>query len=648
VAGGLPDWLGAPTSTPGAPQTSTLRNWFGDKPLALSGWLNSHVPLPGVLLDDDGKPLESVASVLLQTLYFVPGLLIGSLLGWFIIRPVNAALAWFFRIFNRCFDDLIAGYGWGVGRMLRLMVIVLVLYVGLLGLTYVAINQTPSGFVPQQDKGYLLLQVELPSSASLQRTEAAMARIDTLVRGDIKDPDNPVESTVGISGQSLILSANAPNLGSLYVMLKPFGERPKKSAEQIGKALEDLCHSQVPGAKVQAFGAPPIDGLGTTGGFKMIVEDRGNTGPEQLALACDDFVAEGNPAEGEGAPWLSNPSRADTPWLRLDIDRAKCMALGVQVSDVFNALQVYLGSYCVNNFNVFGRTWQVNVQADNRFRGDTPAIEGLQVRNNQNQMVRLGALLEVHDYYGPVMVLRYNMYSAAAVIGDPPRGMSSGEAMDEMRKLSDKLPSSMAAEWTELAYLQEKAGNQAMWFFGLAVVFVFLVLAAQYESWKLPIAVILVVPMCLLCSVIGLRLAGMEVNLFTQIGFVVLVGLASKNAILIVEFAKQQQEAGSSRWEATVQACRLRLRPIVMTSFAFILGVVPLVRAEGAGAEMRQALGLAVFSGMLGVTLFGIFLTPVFYFFLQGLGTKRGPSAAAPKLEAPAKGPHDVPAKDLH
>jgi multidrug efflux pump len=296
-----------------------------------------------------------------------------------------------------------------------------------------------------------------------------------------------------------------------------------------------------------------------------------------------------------------------------------------------------LGSYYVNNFNEYGRTWQVNIQADSKFRADVSAIKQLQVRNSLGQMVRLGTLLDVRDTAGPVMIMRYNMYSAAAINADAAPGASSGEAVSLMQEIADeKLPQSMATEWTDLAFLQLQAGNSAMYFFFLAVVFVFLVLAAQYESWRLPLAVILVVPMCLFCSVVGLQFAGMEINIFTQIGFVVLVGLASKNAILIVEFAKQQQEMGVPRRQATLEACRLRLRPILMTSFAFILGVVPLVIAQGAGSEMRKALGVAVFSGMLGVTFFGIFLTPVFYFVIQWFA--EGPAvtpAPPPQVEGP-------------
>jgi multidrug efflux pump len=374
------------------------------------------------------------------------------------------------------------------------------------------------------------------------------------------------------------------------------------------------------GAIVTAYGGPPVDGLGTTGGFKMIIEDRGNIGLTEMQAICDKIVEAGS-QEGTGLTSLGHSSRASTPWLYLEIDRDKCQVLGVSVQNVFDTLQVYFGSYYVNNFNEFGRTWQVNVQADQKYREQVTDIRQLQVRNVRGQMVRLGTFLDVReDSTGPVMVMRYNMYSAIAITGNTLPGTSSGQAIDMMQKIADReLPHSMAYEWTELTYLQLEAGNKAMFVFALAVMFVFLVLAAQYESWSLPLAVILVVPMCLLCSVTGVMFANMEVNIFTQIGFVVLVGLASKNAILIVEFAKARREEGIDAWEATVEATQLRLRPILMTSFAFILGVVPLVIAQGAGAEMRRSLGLAVFAGMCGVTLFGIFLTPVFYYVIQRL-----------------------------
>jgi multidrug efflux pump len=423
----------------------------------------------------------------------------------------------------------------------------------------------------------------------------------------------------------------------MYVLLKPFDERQGTdlSADAIAAKIQDRCHHEIGAAEVLTFGAPPVEGLGTTGGFKLIIEDRGNRGLTELQRVSDRIQQKGN--ETKGLQGLFNSSRADTPWLYLEIDRTKCMLHGVQVSDIFNTLQVFLGSYYVNNFNQFGRTWQVNVQADPRFRGQVPDILRLQVKNNQGQMIRLGTLMDVRDTTGPVMVMRYNLYSATAITGNPAPGTGTGQAADLVKTVAEKeLPQSMATEWTELMYLQLQAGNAAVYAFVLAVVFVFLVLAAQYESWKLPLAVILVVPMCLLCSIIAVQLLRMEVTIFTQIGLVVLVGLASKNAILIVEFAKQRQDAGVPLREAVLEAVQLRLRPILMTSFAFIFGVLPLVTARGAGAEMRRSLGVAVFAGMLGVTLFGIFLTPVFCYVIQKFGKKR---EASPALGAPPSPP---------
>jgi hydrophobe/amphiphile efflux-1 (HAE1) family protein len=542
-------------------------------------------------------------------------------------RGLDLFLGWFFRLFNVTFGAATDLYTRAVGGLLRLSLLVLLVYGGLLALTWWEFQRVPRGFVPQQDKGYLLLNLQLPESASVERTRRVMARIEKLAR------DTPgVEHTVGISGQSLVLNANAPNLGSMYIILKGFAERngPGLTADAIGADLERRCRTEVRGGLVTVFGAPPIEGLGTTGGFKLIVEDRGNLGREELQRVSDRIAAAGNATPG--LQGLFNGSGSDTPWLYLDIDRTKCHALGLNMVEVFDALQYNLGSYYVNNFNEFGRNWQVNVQASPRFRERVSDIRKLQVRNNQGQMIPLSTVLRVRYTSGPVMILTYNMYPAAAITGNTAAGTSSGQAVPLMEEIANReLPAAMGYDWTELAYLQNQAGNTALYVFALAVVFVFLVLAAQYESWSLPLAVILVVPLCLLCSVVGVDLAGQDVTVFVQIGFVVLVGLASKNAILIVEFAKQQREGGMPAREATLEAVRLRLRPILMTSFAFILGVVPLVVATGAGAEMRRSLGLAVFSGMLGVTLFGIFLTPIFFFVIQWLsgGDATGPAPAS-------------------
>jgi len=542
---------------------------------------------------------------------------------------LDLALGWFFRLFNWLFSTGTAIYTRMVGGLLRVSLIALLVYAGLLVLTYWSFQRVPVGFIPQQDKGYLLLNVQMPDSASVERTRGIMARIEGLAR------DTPgVAHTVGISGQSLILGANAPNLGSMYVMLQNFADRRGSdlSADAIAAKIRERCRKEARAATVSVYGAPPIEGLGTTSGFKLIIEDRGNLGLDELQRIGDRIVARANATPG--LQGVANSSRSNTPWLYLDIDRTKCLALGVPLDAVFNTLQVNLGSYYVNNFNEFGRTWQVNVQADQQFRNHAHEIRRLQVRNLQGQMVQLGTLMSIRDTSGPVSILRYNMYSAIAITGNTLPGTSSGQAVDLMRDIARKeLPHSMDHEWTELTFMQLQAGSTAMYVFALAVVFVFLVLAAQYESWKLPLAVILVVPMCLLCSLAGVAAAGMDMTIFTQIGFVVLVGLASKNAILIVEFAKQQQESGMERRQATLEASRLRLRPILMTSFAFIFGVVPLVIAHGAGAEMRRSLGTAVFAGMIGVTLFGIFLTPVFYYVTQWFGR---PPSATPQPPLPA------------
>ncbi len=502
---------------------------------------------------DVGTPADDSQSSMfsLQTaIYFAPGALLGGLLGWFIITPVNYVLGAFFRAFNRVFDRLTALYGRIVGHVLRLTVVVLFIYGGLLVLTGWQFMTAPQGFIPQQDKGYLILNVQLPDAASVDRTQRAMARIEKIA---LSTPG--VAHTVGVSGQSLILNANAPNLGSMYVLLKEFDQRRGEdlSADAIAEVLTERCRTQERGAIVTVFGAPPVDGLGTTGGFKFIIEDRGNAGLGALQRVSDQIVARGN--NTEGLKGLYNSSRVDTPWLYLDIDRTKCKVVGVEVSDVFNTLQVYLGSYYVNNYNEFGRTWQVNIQADQRFRNRVDDIRQLQVRNLQGQMIRLGTLLDVRDTTGPVMVLRYNLYSAAAITGSTAAGTSSGDAIALMQEIAAKeLPQAMAYDWTELTFLQLQAGNTAVIAFGLAVVFVFLVLAAQYESWSLPLAVILVVPMCLLCSLTGVMWGNLDVTIFTQIGFVVLVGLASKNAILIVEYAKQRREANVPAREAILEA----------------------------------------------------------------------------------------------
>jgi multidrug efflux pump subunit AcrB len=542
---------------------------------------------------------------------FAGGALVGGWLNW--------SLGIAFRAFNRAFDFTTGVYARVVGGLLRVSLIVLVVYGGLLGLTYKTFVETPKGFIPAQDKGYLLVNVQLPDSASVQRTRQTMLDIEKIAA---KIPG--VKHTVAIAGQSILLNANAPNFGAMYVMLDDFHHRVKEglSGDAIAARLQAALEETVGDGLINVFGAPPVEGLGTAGGFKIVIEDRGDSGPEVLQEVADKTVTAAR--ETPQLRDLFSSFRANTPWLYLDIDRSAAKRMGLNMSDVFNTLQVYLGSLYVNDFNRFGRTWQVNVQAGADFRNQIDDLKRLKIRNAEGKMTPLAALSDVKDVSGPAMITRYNLYRSAPINGSPAPGISSGNALEVMEQAArSDLPRSMRAEWTELALLQLQTGNTAMWVFLLAVVLVFLVLAAQYESWALPLAVILVVPMCLLCSVAAVVWGHLDVNIFTQIGFVVLIGLACKNAILIVEFAKAQSESGISTREATLEACKLRLRPIVMTSLAFILGVVPLMISAGAGAEMRRTLGVAVFGGMLGVTVFGVFLTPVFYYVIQRLNDWR-------------------------
>ncbi len=548
----------------------------------------------------------------------VVSVIAGAMVVVLLANLFNAVLGRGFHLFNLGFGRVTNAYTHLVGMALRVSAIVLVVYAGLLGLTYWGFVQSPSGFIPMQDKGYLLVNVQLPDAASLGRTERVMRQIDQIAS------HNPgVNHTVAIAGQSILLGANAPNFGAMFIMLKDFHERSGKglSADVISRQLQRQFQAQIHEGLVNIFGAPPVEGLGTAGGLKLILEDRGDNKLRDLQQTAENIVARGRTIDR--LTGLFSSFRADTPWLYLDIDRDQAKTMGVSMTEIFNMLQVYLGSLYVNDFNRFGRTWQVNVQADAEYRERKDELAQYKVRNVAGQMVPLGAFASVREENGPVLVQRYNMYPAAPINGEPAPGVSSGEAISLMQNVANQgLPRGMKTEWTELASLQIETGNTAMWVFLLAVVLVFLVLAAQYESWSLPLAVILVVPMCLLFSIAGVAMARMDINIFTQVGFVVLVGLACKNAILIVEFAKIQRESGQPRREATLAACQLRLRPIIMTSLAFIIGVIPLVLAEGAGAEMRRTLGVAVFAGMLGVTLFGIFLTPVFYYIIQWASEK--------------------------
>jgi multidrug efflux pump subunit AcrB len=551
--------------------------------------------------------------------------LVCALAGGALDRPLNGLAGRLFHAFNVGFNVSTNWYTRGVRLLLRVSLLVLVVYGGLLVLTWWGFVHSASGFIPMQDKGYLLVNVQLPDAASLGRTQKIMNRIESVAA------DTPgVKHTVAIAGQSFLLAANAPNFGAMYVMLDDFHHRtaPSLSADAIAETLRKKFQEEVKDGLVNIFGAPPVDGLGTAGGFKLVIEDRGDNKLRDLQNVGKTIIDRGS--QIPALQGLFTSFRADTPWLFLDVDRDQAKVLGVSMSEVFTTLQVFLGSLYVNDFNLFGRTWQVNVQADAEFRKEVEDLKQLKLRNARGTMVPLGTFASVRGISGPSMIQRYNMYRSTSINGVPAPGVSSGEAIARMQQVAEQaVPHAMRPEWTELALLQLQTGNTAMLVFVLAVVLVFLVLAAQYESWSLPLAVILVVPMCLLFSIAGVATARMDINIFTQVGFVVLVGLACKNAILIVEYAKQQTVAGQPRDRATLAACQLRLRPIMMTSFAFILGVVPLMVSVGAGAEMRRTLGTAVFSGMLGVTLFGVFLTPVFYYVIQWLADRRAARADA-------------------
>jgi multidrug efflux pump len=581
--------------------------------------------VPGPLLGGDptaaASELPRWLSWLLAAAWFTPGMAVGLVVGWFAIRPVNAGLGWFFRGFNRFFEGMTGAYGWTIDKAMRLAVVVLVLYVGLLGLTWWLFQGAPTGFVPQQDMGRCIAGVQLPDSASLERTKEVMRRVEKIAR------ETPgVDHTIAICGISFVQQSNGPNFGSLFIVLKPFAERqrPELKDEAIMAKLRRRWAKEVIDAQTVVFGASPIPGLSVAGGFKVVIEDRGGLGVDALQTQTNRLI--GSLRDAPGLVGVNTQFRSGIPQLRMDIDWNKVAALGLSPTDVDQALEIFLGSSYVNSFNEFGRHWQVTLQAESQFRSDVSDINLIQLRNKWGQMVPLGTLINVREITGPIFINRYNLYTAAPITGSLRPGASSGDVISEVDATArEVLPLSMRADWTELMYLQIVEGTKTPpeLVFALAVMFVFLALAALYESWTLPLAVILVVPLCVLCSIIGVLVTNTSVNIFVQVGLVVLVGLACKNAILIVEFAREKHEAGLPVLVATHEAARLRLRPILMTSFAFILGVVPLVYASGAGAEMRRSLGAAVFSGMLGVTIFGIFLTPVFFYVIQGFGETR-------------------------
>jgi len=548
-------------------------------------------------------------------------------------RAMEKLFGWVFRPFNRAFAWAGNKYSASVGGILRKSFVALVLYAGLVGLTAWSFKKVPAGFLPSQDKQYLVAFAQLPDASSLTRTEEVIRKMTEI---GLKNPG--VENAVAFPGLSVSGFSVSPNSGIIFFCLKPFDQRkdPSLSGPAITAALNQEF-AVIQEAFVLTVPPPPVMGLGTFGGFKIYVEDRGDLGYDALYQATSSLVGKGFQTPGLGG--LFSTFTVNVPQLDADVDRVKAKSQGVPLQSLFETMQIYLGSLYVNDFNRFGRTFQVIAQADAPFREKAEDITRLKIRNAQGQMVPLGSLVKVKEAYGPDRVQRYNGYPAAEISGDAAPGYSSGQAEEIMAKLTtEHLPKGMTFEWTDLTYQRILAGNTAVYIYPLCLLLVFLVLAAQYESFRLPIAIILIVPLCLLFAMAGVWLKHSDNNIFTQIGLIVLVGLACKNAILIIEFAKHKQDEGLSPFDAAIEACRLRLRPILMTSIAFIAGVFPLVIASGAGAEMRQAMGIAVFSGMIGVTIFGLFLTPVFYVVLMKLGKQTNSATASAKQTPPSDG----------
>jgi hydrophobe/amphiphile efflux-1 (HAE1) family protein len=520
----------------------------------------------------------------------------------------------FTALFNQIFDRLAHGYAAAANFVIRHTVVMLAIYLVLIGGAGWLLATTSQGFIPDQDRGYLIISAQLPGGASLARTTAVVRQIERIAL------DTPgivrVGAFTGFSGATRTQTGNA---AALFPVFDEPEARQKKglSAKAITADLRKRL-SVIQGAFIIVIPPPAVPGIGTGGGFAIRIQDRQGRGPELLAAATDELVAAAR--KSPNLTSVFSPFTANTPQLFVDIDRVKAQKLGVPIGNVTDTIETYFGSTYVNDFNLFGRTYHVTAQADLPFRKEATDLARLRTRNAAGDMVMLGSIVDFREISGPDRVARYNLYSASELQGEPAPGVSSGTALNTIKRLADQtLPSGFSFEWTDLSYQQVTGGNAGLYVFPICVLFVYLVLAAQYGSWTLPFAVILIVPMCLFAATVGVRIMGQDVNILTQIGFLVLVGLAAKNAILIVEFARDIELEGKSRLEAVIEACRLRLRPILMTSFAFILGVLPLVVSTGSGSEMRQAVGVAVFFGMLGVTLFGLIFTPIFYMVVRNL-----------------------------
>jgi HAE1 family hydrophobic/amphiphilic exporter-1 len=527
-----------------------------------------------------------------------------------LMAPIRA----FFRLFDRAFDAMARGYGRLVRGLARAWKPVLVGYVLLLAFAGWFVQRLPTGFIPNLDRAILIISVQLPPGASLQRTDAVVRKATEIL---LAEPG--VQYSNAFSGRNAATFTSATNAGLLFLVLDDFEERHKRglTIDKIAQSLRGKL-AQIEEATTLVFVPPPVRGMGASAGFSMRLQDRLGMPAAEFARIAQEFVAEAN--RTPGITNVFTTFAASTPQVFVDVDRDKAQMLKVPVTNIFEAMRVFMGSAYVNDFNMFGRTYRVTAQADGGYRLDPESVSKIKVRSSDGQMVPLGSLVTFQEIAGPERVPRYNLFPSAEVQGAAVAGISSGQALQIMRTLAqEKLPPGIAFEWTDLSYQEAKVGRTGYYIFMLSVVFVFLALSAQYESWSLPLAIMLIVPMCLFSAAFGVWLHGREINILTQVGFVVLIALAAKNAILIVEFARQLEEQGKDTISAAVEACRLRLRPILMTSLAFTLGVVPLYLAVGAGAEMRIALGTAVFWGMIGVTLFGLVFTPVFYVVVRKL-----------------------------
>jgi multidrug efflux pump len=544
-------------------------------------------------------------------------------------RAIDFVLGWFFKLFNRFFGRASGGYGKLVTHTLRSSAIAVVVYVGLVGLTILGFSRVPTGFVPTQDKGYLVSFAQLPNGATLDRTEDVIRRMSDIA---LKHPG--VQNAVAFPGLSINGFTNSPNSGIVFATLKPSEERksPELSANAIAADLNKQ-YGSIQEAFIAIFPPPPVQGLGTVAGFKLYIEDRAGMGLEPLYRETTATLQKGN--QTPGLIGVFSSFDINVPQIDSHVDREKAKTYGIPLGDVFDTMQVYLGSLYVNDFNRFGRTYQVNVQAESPYRLHPEDISHLRTRNLAGEMIPLGSVVTVKPIYGPDRVMHYNGFPAAEINGAAAPGYSTGQSESAIAKvLDDQLPNGMKYEWTELTYQKILAGNTMVYIFPLSVFLVYLVLAAQYESWSLPLVIILIVPMTLFSAIAGVWLLNGDNNVFTQISLIVLVGLACKNAILIVEFAREKQlQEGMNRVDAVLEACRLRLRPILMTSLAFTMGVIPLVLSTGAGSEMRRAIGVAVFFGMLGVTAFGLVLTPVFYVLVQRVVEGRKSKKVVPSAD---------------